>query len=243
MKSTSVLGLIILLVAATVSGCATQPTRYYSSVDSLARPDTVEKNRYALLPGGKETDSSDLQFQEFASYVEMALGQRGFVKSNSFEDADIVIFFTYAIGDPKTYQYTYSIPTFGQTGVSSARTSGTVDSYGSTATYSGTTTYTPTYGMTGQSTQLANVTTYSRFLVLDAYDVDAYTRDKKMSQVWKSSVTSTGSSGDLRLVMPYMVSALQPYLGTNTGRKIDVTVLANDPNVLALRGSGVQAEK
>ena len=165
------------------------------------------------------------------------------MKSHSLKDADILIFVTYAIGDPKTHQYTYSVPTYGQTGIASTQTSGTVNAYGNTATYSGTTTYTPTFGITGQSTRSADVTTYTRFLVLDAYDVESYIRDQKMNQVWKTSVTSTGSSGDLRLVMPYMVAALQPYVGTNTGRKVDVTVRASDPIVSKMRGASLPAHK
>lgn len=223
--------------AAFLSGCAgMQPARFVSNVDSLAQADAVAKKRYVLLPGGKAVEAGDLQFQEYAAYVEKVLSERGFVKVATFQDADVAIFLAYAIGDPQTYQYTYSLPTWGQTGVSSSNTYGTVSSYGGMATYSGTTTYTPTYGVTGSTTHVGTNTVYSRFLFLDAYDVPTYMKEKKMAQVWKTSVVSTGSSGDLRLVVPYMVTAMKPYLGTNTGRKIEVEVPANDPAVQALRG-------
>ena len=58
-----------------------------------------------------------------------------------------------------------------------------------------------------------------------------------MMQVWKTNVISIGSSNDLRLVMPYMVTAMKPYLGTNTGRKLEVEIVADDPAVLLLRSS------
>lgn len=77
---------------------------------------------------------------------------------------------------------------------------------------------------------------YTRFLFLDAYDVATYIKENKMNQVWKTNVVSAGSSNDLRLVMPYMVTAMKPYLGTNTGRKIDVEVTEDDPAVQLLRG-------
>lgn len=224
-----------------LSGCAgMQPTRFVSNVDSLAQADAVAKKRYVLLPGGKGVDAGDLQFQEFAAYVEKVLSEKGFVKAATFQDADVAIFLAYAIGDPQTYQYTYSIPTWGQTGVSSSNTYGTVSSYG---TYSGTTTYTPTYGVTGATTHVGTDTVYSRFLFLDAYDAPTYMKEKKMTQVWKTSVVSTGSSGDLRLVVPYMVAAMKPYLGTNTGRKIEVQVPADDPAVQVLRGGQPPAVK
>lgn len=224
--------------AAFLSGCAgMQLTRFVSKVDSLAQADALVKKCYVLLPGGKGVEAGDLQFQEYASYVEKVLREKGFVKAAKFQDADVAIFLAYAIGDPQTYQYTYSLPTWGQTGVSSSNTYGTVSSYGGMATYSGITTYTPTYGFTGSTTHVGTNTVYSRFLFLDAYDAPTYMKKNKMVQVWKTTVVSTGSSGDLRLVVPYMVAAMKPYLGTNTGQKITVEVPLNDPVVQILRGN------
>lgn len=244
MRFKNILFTSLLAGVALLSGCASiQPTRFVSDVDSLSQTDAVAKKRYVLMPGGKGVDAGDLQFQEFAAYIEKVLAEKGFVKASTFQVADIVIFLAYAIGDPKTYQYTYSLPTWGQTGVSSSNTYGTVSSYGSMATYSGTTTYTPTYGVTGSTTHVGTDTVYTRFLFLDAYDVPTYVKEKKMSQVWKTNVVSTGSSGDLRLVVPYMVAAMKPYLGTNTGRKIEVEVPENDPAVQLLRGGQPPAVK
>ena len=212
MRLKSILLLASLCVGVTLlSSCAT--TRFKSNVDSLAQPDAVAKKRFVLLPGGKGVEVSDLQFLEFASYVERIFTEKGFVKATSVPDADVAIFLAYAIGDPQTYQYAYSLSNWGQTGVSSSNTRGTITSYGGTASYSGTTTYTPTYGITGSTTYVGTDTVYTRFLFLDAYDVSAYMKEKKMAQVWKTSVVSTGSSGDLRLVVPYMVAAMRPYLG------------------------------
>lgn len=218
-------------------GCASiQPRTFVSNVDSLSRADAAEKKLYVLLPGGKGVDVNDLQFQEFAAYVDKALKGKGFVKADTFKEAEIAIFLTYAVGDPQSYQYTYSVPTFGQTGVSSSHTSGTVSTYGNSATYSGTTTYMPTYGITGSTTHVTTKTVYSRFLFLIAYDVALYVKEEKMSQVWATNVVSSGSSADLRLVVPYMVAAMKPYLGANTGRKMEVEIPENDPIVQALRG-------
>lgn len=233
-----------ILCMSLVTGCATvQPARILASVDSLAQIDAYAKNRYLLLPGGKDVDVGDLQFQEFAVYIEKLLSEKGFVKASAFPDADVAIFLTYAIGDPHTYQYSYSVPTWGQTGVSSARTQGTVSSYGSMTTYSGRTTYTPAYGITGSSTRIGTNTVFTRFLLLDAYDVATYLKENKMSQVWKTDVVSTGSNGDLRLVVPYMIAAIKPYLATNTGRKIETSVSLDDPFVQHLRGGQHTATK
>src|SRR5690606_30199649 len=124
--------------------------------------------------GNQGVEEGDLQFQEFASYVDRVMAERGFVKVGSFDSADIAVFFSYAIGDPQTHQYTYSVPVWGKTGTASSTTRGTVSTYGNSSTYSGTTTHSPSYGVVGSATHLGTYTNHSRFLVLDAYDIAVY---------------------------------------------------------------------
>ena len=227
-----------ILVALLMSGCATtQPEqpRFFVSVDTIGGA-TAEKNLYILLPGNKDTKAEDLQFKEYATYVKRALSNQGFVPAESFEKANIAIFLVYGIGDPKESQYSYALPTWGQTGVSSSNTSGTVSSYGGYSSYSGTTSYTPTYGVTGSTTQIGSYTTYFRFMVLDAVDLDEYKKSKKEVQIWKTTVTSAGSSGDLRRIFPVLVAASQQYVGKNTGQKVKVDLYEEDERVIQIKG-------
>ena len=139
-------------------------------------------------------------------------------------------------GDPQEHQYSYSIPTWGQTGVSSSYTTGTISSYGGYGSYSGTTTYTPAYGITGSTTHIGSYTTYFRFIVLDAVDLDEYKKSKKEVQLWKTYVTSSGSSSDLRRVFPILVAASQQYFGKNTGQKVEVNLDEEDERVTEIKG-------
>jgi hypothetical protein len=106
---------------------------------------------------------------------------------------------------------------------------------GGMASYSGNTTYTPTYGVTGYQTQANSYTTYTRFLEVTAYDLSAYRHEKRQRQVWKTSAVSTGASNDLRLVLPYMIAAIKPYVAGNTGRSVRVELEEEDPTVSSLR--------
>ncbi len=227
----------LILVALLMSGCATtQPQPYFSvTVDSISGA-AAEKNSYILLPGNKDTKAEDLQFKEYAAYVNRALIKQGFVPAESFEKANVAIFLVYGIGDPKESQYSYALPTWGQTGVSSSRTSGTVSSYGGYSSYSGKTTHTPTYGVTGSTTHIGSYTTYVRFMVLDAVDLDEYKKSKEEVQLWKTTVTSAGSSGDLRKVFPVLVAASQQYVGKNTGQKVEVDLYEEDERVIQIKG-------
>ncbi len=231
--------LAIVLAAFTtlLAGCAgMQPTQFNVNLDSISRADSSSKRSYLLMPGNKDTNANDLQFQEYASYVHRALAARGFVQAEDFDSANILLFLSYGIGNPQNHQYTYSLPVWGQTGYSGSTSYGTLNTYGGYGTYSGTTTYTPTYGVTGYTSNVGSYTTYFRFIVLDAYDVGTYKREQKLDQVWRSTVTSTGSSGDLRRVFPVMVAGVYNHLASNTGQRVGVTLDETNPAVALIKG-------
>ncbi|MDE4918369.1 hypothetical protein ACUXAV_000411 [Cupriavidus metallidurans] len=211
-----------VLVAA-LSGCATQSMqpRYEINVSSLASPLANGKTTYILFPGDKNIDEGDLQFQEFASYLDAALKRRGYLKSQRLESADMVVMLSYKIGDPRTIQTTRDIPVFGQTGVASATT------YGSTyrGGFTSTTNFTPTYGVTGVVTTTDSETHYTRSVHVGAYAPP--TAGGKPVELWSTTIVSSGSSGDLRKVLPVMIRAAAPYLGVDTRETLKLIVPIN----------------
>jgi hypothetical protein len=80
-------------------------------------------------------------------------------------------------------------------------------------------------------------------VVLDAIDLSEYRKSKKEVQLWKTTVTSTGSSGDLRRVFPVMVTASKPHIATNSGQQIKVKIRENDPNILEIKGQVSASQK
>ena len=226
---------IFSFVLLIIQGCAIGPN-YTVYVDSISSPDASNKKSYLILPSVDGVEANDLQYKEYENYVDRALAARGFVKTTDFNKADLAIFLGYGIGDPKTYQYSYSIPTWGQTGVSSSTTTGTINSYGNSSTYTGTTTYTPSYGITGSTNYTGTRTSYFRYMVINAFDLDVYRKNKEMINIWKTTVTSSGSSGDLRQVFPVLVGASKELIATNTGRRVGISIQGNDDRVLEVMG-------
>jgi hypothetical protein len=232
--------LVSVLAAAFLSGCATtQRPSYTVSVNGLATQTTNVAASFVILPGNKDVDATDLQFQEYAGFVERALGQRDLHRAPSFEEADMAIFLAYGISDPKEHVYSYSLPHFGQTGVSSSTTYGNI--YGNS--YSGTTYYTPTYGITGYSSHVGTYVTFTRHIFIEAVDLPTYRSQNKIVQVWKTEIVSVGSSGDLRRVFPVMIGAASSYMGTNTGEIRTVNLYEDDPRVLLVKGITVEQKK
>jgi len=72
---------------------------------------------------------------------------------------------------------------------------------------------------------------------LDAVDLEEYRRSEKVVQIWKTTVTSRGTSGDLRRVLPVLVAAAKPYIGINTGKQVGVTLREEEKAVLEIKGS------
>lgn len=215
-----------------LQGCS---ARYSVNVDSLNDSSMGSKTQYILLPYNSDINSNDLKYREFANYVHKVLVQRGF-QAVKYENANLIIFLEYAIGEPKTSQHTYSVPTWGQTGVASTSTYGTFSQNGNTTTYSGTTLNTPSYGITGSTTHTRTSTNYTRSFKLSAFDLEDFKISGELKPVWYTSAVSTGSSGDLRSVFPVMLAASSEYISENTSGYKHVSIRETDQRVKDIKG-------
>ena len=217
----NVLAQFIVAAALLCSGCG---KTYQVNVSGLSTGTLSSRQSYVLLPAQQDTDVEDLQFKEFVGYLEKALLRKNLTRANSAAEADVAIFLGYGIGKPQEHLYSYSLPNWGQTGVSSAYTTGSINTYGNRSTFSGTTTFTPTYGINGYSTHVGSYTTHTRFMFADAIDLRSYRQSRQIQKLWSTTATSTGSSGDLREIFPALVVAAEPSLGVNTGQQVAVEV-------------------
>ena len=229
------IGLCLIALILINWGCA-RSNIYLIEVDSYSANKRTANLKYILLPSDKDTSASDLKFQEYARYVHHALADEGFIKASSVDDADIVIFFAHGVGEPKEHVVTSSVPVYGRKGIKSSKTQGRVDVLGNTATYSEDTTYQRGgIGIIGYRSKKSRITTYKRFLMLEAYDLNMIRKTKTVKSLWRTEVTSSGASDDYRLVLPFLLKASRPYFGKSTGRKVKVTLSEDDEDVAKLR--------
>ena len=189
--------IVLVLLFVLLGGCATVETRV-SAFHELEQ--SLSGVTYALIPT-KEQEGS-LEFQSYAKLVKSELEKRGMTEA-PVEQAKYAIFMFYGIDDGK--QVVSSYPIFGQTGTSSLYTTGTVTSYGNTASYSGTTYKTPTYGVVGSRASTATV--FKRYLNIDIIDI-AKSGNGKVQKVYEGKAISSGSSEQLAPVMPAIVRSV-----------------------------------
>lgn len=217
----------ILLILILLSGCVKRQADTYIqlAIDSISSNEIVPKKAYYLFPGNPDTTLDNLEFKEFSEYIQQALSYHGYKRVNDIDKADTAIYLAYGIGPAETHTYTKTTPTFGITGVSSSTTYGSINSQGS---FSGTTLYNPTYGITGTITSVGTYSTYFKYLVIDAYDVDRSGGSNKLRQIFKTTVTNDNRNDDLRNSLPFMAIESTPYIGTNTKNKIDIIISRTD---------------
>jgi hypothetical protein len=239
----------LFVMALLMSGCATcQKLEFVTFVDSINSTVPMLGKKYIILSGLKDVNINDLQFKEFSTYVNRALESKGYEIAKNINDADIVITLIYRIGEPKEHQVSFVRPIYGQTGVSSATTHGAIGpSYGAgmfhNTQYSSTTTYTPSFGVVGAVPRTINIVTYTRYVSMRAYDVKLFREEKPENELWRTEIVSTGPSDDLRLVFPVMIAAATPYLGENTGKKVEVQLYEDSKEVLKIKGIEIEKKK
>ncbi len=230
----------VCLAIGVVAGCYAAPTpfpgqvqacfRFEMGIDSLAAPDANSKGKaYVLVSSMKDVPDDDLQFTEFAGYVERALAKRGYQRVESDPKADLLISMGYGLGNPQTTTKTYTT------------SAGVIYPVGWM------------WYTTAPTTESTQVSSYPITLVLEAHDLKSPGRQKP---VWKTTVTSNSKVPnnveggiflvqyyyivDMRVQVPYMVAAASDYFATNTGRSVGMVIMGSDKRVFDVMGISPQ---
>ena len=232
---------VIIAILSLLQACAVDQ-QFNVNVDSISKPkaNTNTNTNYFLFSAVKDINEDDLQFQEYDSYVERALQLSGFRKAESSETAEIGIYLNYGIGDPETRVFTESVLQLSPMELPSMETGNKFNHYGGNSKGSNEKKHNPntresckysfnsgTWEKTSE-TCIKTETVYYCFMWLDAIDMNEYRKNRKKVQLWKTSVSTRGACDDLRISMPVLVTAAMPYIGSNTRKKIEVTLSESD---------------
>ncbi len=208
------------IFALLIPACVTVPfptaSAYRVQIDSIAGADLRGKS-YVISSAMQEISDEDLRFKEVALYIENALKMKGYNRVDNKEKAEILIRLAYGIGNPQTTTYTTT------TGSGYAYQVGWW------------------WNMVPPTTETVKQTTYQRHLVLEAFDLK--TTSDRLPQLWRTALSSEGSSSDIRTVLPHMIAAAVDYFGTTTGGKMPTYIEPNDPRVDDIRYGFVDVTK
>jgi hypothetical protein len=211
-KSIAVIGLLAL------TACST--TRFQSSTNGY-----LDRAHSEILPPAKifvvenpMTDNALLE-AEVAHYVGRILREQGFDVVQYADDADVLVFTLYGIGAPREVSSINPVYVPEKTTAIKSATGMTVGSATSPASVA----YIP-----------GSRTVHDRWLVIGAYDYRTLSEDEEVVEIWRGETTSSGSSGDLRYVLPYLLVPALEHFGRNTGKAVKATVRSGDARVEAL---------
>jgi hypothetical protein len=230
--------ILFCLSLITLHGCGPYIPSFDIKVDAIKSENASKKKQYVLSPADGKT--FDLQFMEFEKYIDIVLQESGFIKVSDIGKANTMIVLRYG-SDRSTYQYNYSRPVFGQTGVSSSNSYGTVSACSNTATYSNQTTYTPSYGVIGYSNGVRTAENFFCYLLLDAFDVSKGVGNGSYESLWTVKVYNKNDfCGDLRRLFPVMLAAAQPYIADSTGKEVCLELKETDERVQKLKDATLE---
>ncbi len=184
-----------------LSGCGTVVISHITVFHVL--PENPPPTKYAFnLFKGQE---GSLEYSAFKSLISTELSKYQY-EEVPLGEASVVVAFNYTISEGR--EKLVSTPIRGQTGVASSYTTGTVNynyGYGNQGTFSGYTTYTPTYGVTGYRSD--SETVYTRRVRLQMFDKASLAK-RKPKVLYDANVTSEGMYGHIAQVMPTIIKAL-----------------------------------
>jgi len=190
------------------------------------------KKRYKLFPIPEPVFDKTMVregplFNENAELIHSALQKQGYINVND-DSPEIFIGVEYGFrGEPQTITSMESIPQYGQTGIAS---SSTIGSMGYGGVYSGMTTYRPSYGVTGYTPVVNQQTYHDKYIILVALDVS---KPESKEPYWTITIQNNDTSNNLRQRMPYLVTVATSYLG-KVARGEEIMIQVDDDRVKTL---------
>jgi hypothetical protein len=223
-------GLLLTTALLLIAGCAAPS--HLVRVDAINDPAATPALRtYNIASGSKDLDASTLQFREAASLLRSALARRGYTEAPVSADAALQITLAYGIGQPETRTVTHSMPVYAELGGGRVQTvTKTTDSTGKTSTTTQTRIVPGRYERVGNDITTSTYTLYPKHLALSARETGGLSANTP--EVWSATAYYQSASPDVRGDLPILMMALEPYLGENTGRVIDVKIIEQEGSLV-----------
>ena len=202
----TVITLFVLFTLTFTTGCTITP-KYRVTVDAITAPNTtIQPSTYKLKSLDKNVESNSLRFQQYTAPLEKILQEKGYHKATEAEIPQQIIYFDYGIDKLKEEKRTYIEPdiSFGF---------GFGYPYGAFGYYDPF--YHPVYY--GSRYHTYTNTYYNRYITILA-------KDQSAKELWRVDVSSVGESKKLRKIVPLLIEASKPYLGTTTKEPIELVI-------------------
>lgn len=223
-----------LLVITGLTACGAQSVKV--TIDSIVGQKDIPARDFSWHSRMREISPDDLHFREFSQYFLAILKDHGYQYTTD-RDAPIAIYFSYGVSPGRTMQYTTTMPVYDWLGGDTiVYTETKMDDKGKTTSKTTSTITTPArQRLVGFSVNTNRYTVFTRFVLLEAKRYQTGLKPEDMQSLWKTSITSIGTSSDLRALMPILAEASAPYVGVDTGEARIVKIKRDDLRVIEFK--------
>ncbi|CAA6801434.1 MAG: Unknown protein [uncultured Sulfurovum sp.] len=199
--------LLTLSIFIFTTGCSVTP-KYKITIDAVTAPNiTISPSTYTIKSLNEKSNNNSLLFQHYTAKLANILHQNGYLKTT--ESAKQFIYFDYGLEKVSEETQTYTEPDI------SFHLGWGYPYGGYYSPY-----FNPYYG-TGFG---GTYNTYSRTRVYYNRYVTLLAKDQLNKELWRVDVSSVGESKNLKKIIPLLLEAASPYLGTNTPAPINVII-------------------
>jgi hypothetical protein len=212
------------LAALFLTGCATRYDVHLDALNSGSAQAGSGLSLYRLSSDTPGVEETDLFFKEVSRQLAPALAQAGYQRVANPSEADLQIDVRAVLSDPLVETRSYSEPIyFDSPGyVQTVRVpivgkDGKVIRYAYSRYWTG-----PRTRFAGYVDRDRQLTVYDKILKLSARRVDA--SGEAGEEIWAISTRLRSESTDYRSVLPFMLAAAEPYIGSRTDGEIKVRI-------------------
>ncbi|MCP4092284.1 MAG: hypothetical protein GY747_02455 [Planctomycetes bacterium] len=225
----------IPLLLALLASCSFGPQIYEVQVDAQATEPQPESQSYVLASAMEGTSTSDLQFQEFASYLNHALQDQGYRPAFNRADADLVISLAYGISEAIEKKEYYRQPIWETNDAPyvyrAIPTGSRRDCPTSIGYYPA-----PRHRIVGYTEGSRTVIVFDHTMQVFAMTSRQIGSSMMSLEQWSVDCKVTDARGDLRVTLPVMLAGARIYFGKSSGRTVIFELEEDHPDVLQLMG-------
>lgn len=239
-----------VILALSLSACG---TLYKLEVAAASDPSANFDKTYVLLSGNSGLDMKSPEFNEYSAQIERALSLKGYQRlgEDQLSAAAVGIYLSVGMGDPSRRVHTvsqglYETP-YAENSTAVVRASGNNSGGGgqSGQQQSNPVSTPAPEVLTGYQNTGFATTVYTKHLSLVAIDFPSFVSDvarvgrenAKPRTIWSIDVETTGQPSDLSEVVPVMIAAATPYVGTTTDGFVQVKLSSDDKRIQAIKES------
>jgi len=196
------LTLLTLSALILTTGCSVTP-KYHVTIDAItANKSTISPTTYIIKALDKNKNPESLIFKRYRAKLAQVLEQKGYTPATTTQ-AQQTIYFNYGLEKVKETTETYSEPNISLHVGYGYGYRGYYDPF-----------FNPFYAY---NTYSQTHTYYNRYITLLA-------KDPLNKELWRVDVSSVGESKNLRKIIPLLIEAAAPYIGTNTDEPIQLVI-------------------